>query len=59
MVQQIKESSRADITIGGAELAAHAMDAGLVDEVQLLLWPVALGGGKRALSVKRSMRLEL
>jgi len=35
--------------VGGAELAAHAFRAGLVDEVQLYLNPVIVGGGKRAL----------
>jgi dihydrofolate reductase len=47
----------ADISVGGSELAAHAFRAGLVDEVRLLLSPIAVGGGKRALPVP--VRLEL
>jgi dihydrofolate reductase len=39
----------ADITIGGAELAGQAIAAGLVDELQLFLGPIIVGGGKRAL----------
>jgi dihydrofolate reductase len=31
------------------ELAARAIEAGLVDEYQLLLVPVVVGGGKHAL----------
>ena len=41
--------AQGDCTVGGAALAAEAMRAGLVDEVQLLLSPVIVGGGKRAL----------
>jgi dihydrofolate reductase len=48
-VRAMKEAANADLTIGGAALAAHAFRAGLVDEVRLLLNPVVVGGGKRAL----------
>jgi dihydrofolate reductase len=48
-VRRLKEEARADISIGGAELAAHALRAGLVDELGLLLAPVVVGGGKAAL----------
>ena len=48
-VRQLKESSRADIAIGGAELAGQALGAGLVDECHLFLCPIVVGGGKRAL----------
>ena len=47
----------ADISLGGSDFAAHAFGAGLVDEVRLLLSPIAVGGGKRALPVP--VRLEL
>jgi dihydrofolate reductase len=36
--------------VGGPELAAQAIDAGLVDEYQLFLVPVVVGGGKRFLA---------
>jgi dihydrofolate reductase len=48
-VRRLKETARSDIGIGGAELAAEAIAAGLVDEYRLLLVPVLVGGGKRAL----------
>ena len=48
-VRQLKATAANDLGIGGAELAAQALAAGLVDEVQLFLVPVIVGGGKRAL----------
>src|SRR5437763_13347121 len=49
-VRRLKETSPSDIAIGGAEVAGHAIAAGVVDEIQLFLVPVIVGGGKRALS---------
>jgi dihydrofolate reductase len=48
-VRELKERSTSDLAIGGAELAGQALAAGLVDECHLLLGPVLVGGGKRAL----------
>ena len=42
-------SAERDITIGGPELAAEAIRAGLVDELQLFVSPVVVGGGNAAL----------
>src|SRR4051794_36916954 len=58
-IRQMKQSSRSDISIGGAELAGQAIDAGLVDELHLLLVPVLVGGGKRALPNDVNVQLEL
>jgi dihydrofolate reductase len=58
-IQRLKETSEADITIGGAELAGQAIAAGLIDECRLFLGPVVVGGGKRALSDNIRARLEL
>jgi dihydrofolate reductase len=58
-IRRLKESSDADITIGGPELAGQAMSAGLIDECHLLVNPIVLGGGKRALPDNLRMRLEL
>ena len=58
-IERMKQSSRSDIGIGGAELAGQAIGAGLVDELQLLLVPVLVGGGKRALPNDVRARLEL
>ena len=56
---RLKQSSRADIAVGGAELAGHAIGAGLVDECHLFLCPIVVGGGKRALPDNVSAQLEL
>jgi dihydrofolate reductase len=58
-VRQLKQSSGHDILIGGPELAARAINAGLVDEIHLLLAPVAVGGGKKALPSDVRLDLEL
>lgn len=58
-IRRLKESSARDISIGGAELAGQAISAGLVDECRLLLVPVLVGGGKRALPGGVSVGLEL
>src|SRR5262245_59477368 len=47
-IRKLKRESGHDIGIGGAELAAVALDAGLVDECHLFLNPVVVGGGKPA-----------
>lgn len=46
-VQRLKVGAEHDITVDGPELAAHAIKAGLVDEFQVIVTPVILGGGKR------------
>jgi len=48
-VRRLKESAQGDIGIGGPELAGQAIAAGLVDECHLIVVPVLVGGGKRAL----------
>jgi dihydrofolate reductase len=59
MIRRLKETSEADLTIGGAELAGQAIAAGLVDECHLFLGPVVVGGGKRALPENIRAQLEL
>ena len=51
--------SRRIISIGGAELAGQAIAAGLVDECHLLLGPIVVGAGKRALPDNVRTELEL
>jgi dihydrofolate reductase len=58
-VRRLKETSKADITIGGAELAGQALAWGLVDECHLFLGPIVVGGGKRALPDNIRAQLEL
>ena len=56
-VRELKRTASQDISIGGPELAAHALRAGLVDEYALFVAPVAVGGGKR--SLPEGLRLDL
>ena len=58
-LRQLKQSSAADITVGGAELAGQAIAAGMVDECHLFLGPIVVGGGKRALPDNLHEQLEL
>jgi dihydrofolate reductase len=57
-VRRLKESAGADITVGGAELAGEAIEAGLVDEYRLFVVPVLVGDGKRAFRDGSSLELE-
>ena len=45
--------------MGGPTLGAHAITAGLVDEVHLFVWPVVVGGGKHFLPDRARLQLEL
>jgi dihydrofolate reductase len=58
-VRQLKASAERDITMGGPDLAAQAFKAGLVDELQLFVAPVVVGGGKRSLPDHVRLKLEL
>jgi dihydrofolate reductase len=58
-VRELKASTERDISIGGATLAAAALRAGLVDECQIFLNPVAVGGGLRFLPDGLNLRLDL
>lgn len=56
-VRRLKAEAAADLSVGGPDLAAHALRSGLVDEVCLLVAPVVVGGGSRFLP--EGIRLEL
>jgi dihydrofolate reductase len=58
-VRALKADATAPITIGGPDLAAHAFAAGLVDELELLLVPVVVGEGPRAVPEGFRARLDL
>ena len=57
IVEQLKRTSDRDLSISGAELAGQAVKAGLVDELQLLIVPKIVGGGKPWLP--KDVRVEL
>jgi dihydrofolate reductase len=58
-VRQMKASAERDITVGGPDLAAQAIKAGLVDECHLFLTPVVVGGGTPSLPCGVHLNLEL
>ena len=58
-VRRLKAEASGDITVGGADLTAQALDAGLVDECILFVWPLTVGDGKPALPVDTRHSLEL
>jgi dihydrofolate reductase len=58
-IREMKASLERDITVGGPDLAAQAFKAGLVDECQLILTPVVVGGGKPSLPANVRVDLEL
>jgi dihydrofolate reductase len=58
-VRKLKATADRDLAVGGATLAAEAIRAGLVDELQLFLNPVIVGGGTQALPDGIRLDLEL
>src|SRR5215207_3960677 len=58
-IRQLKTQSDRDLSIGGPELAAQAIRAGLVDEIQLFVVPVIVGAGTQALPRDARIDLEL
>ena len=58
-VRALKATAGRDLTVGGAHLAAKAIKAGLVDEFQLFVAPVIVGGGTRSLPDDVRVGLEL
>jgi dihydrofolate reductase len=58
-VAAMKASADRDLSIGGPTLAARAIAAGLVDEWNLFLSPVVVGGGTSAFPAGSSVELTL
>ena len=58
-VRRMKEAAERDITVGGPNLAAQAIRAGLVDELHLFLTPILVGGGTPSLPADVRVKLEL
>jgi dihydrofolate reductase len=58
-VQQMKARAGRDISVGGPDLAAQAIKAGLVDECHLFVSPIVVGGGKQSLPDDVRLKLEL
>jgi dihydrofolate reductase len=58
-VERMKAESERDISVGGPTLASAAIAAGLIDEYQLFVAPVIVGGGLRAFFRGATRHLEL
>jgi dihydrofolate reductase len=58
-IRRLKEDAERDISIGGPTLAAEAIRAGVVDEYQLVVAPVTVGGGTSVFPAGVRVDLEL
>jgi dihydrofolate reductase len=58
-VRQMKATKGRDLIVGGPDLAAQAITAGLVDEWHLILAPIVVGGGNQSLPDGVRLDLEL
>jgi len=58
-IRQMKAAASRDISVGGPDLAAQAIRAGLVDEFQLFVVPMVVGGGNAFLPNDVRVKLQL
>lgn len=58
-IERMKQTATSDLGIGGPTLAAHALRAGLVDEICMVVSPVIVGGGTPMLPDRLRLSLEL
>lgn len=58
-VGRLKSAADGDLLIAGPTLAAHALRAGLVDEVSQVLLPIVIGGGLAVFPPGLGLDLEL
>lgn len=58
-IRDLKAQLPHDISVAGPNLAAQAIRAGLVDEYQLLVLPIMLGGGIQVLPSHIGVKLDL
>lgn len=59
VLRQLKAQKQGVIAISGPQLAAQALQAGLVDELQMRICPVVVGGGTRYLPGNLRLNLGL
>ena len=59
VVRRLKGGARHDISVNGLALAAHALRAGLVDEIQMFICPAVVGAGKRFFPDRVRLKVEL
>jgi len=59
VVLRMKSEAHSDLSVGGPDLAGHALKAGLVDECHLFVTPIVVGGGTRCFPSDVGVNLEL
>ncbi len=58
-VRRMKATAERDLSVGGSDLAAQTIEAGLVDELHQFIHPIVVGGGTHWLPRHFRLRLEL
>ena len=58
-VRRMKAAAGSSISVGGPDLAAQALKAGLIDECHLFVAPIVVGGGTQAMPNNVCLALEL
>jgi dihydrofolate reductase len=58
-VRKMKVTTSRDLMVGGANIAAHAFSASLIDECHLFIGPAIVGRGKPSLPSELRAKLEL
>ncbi len=58
-IRRMKATADRDLSVGGSDVAAQAIRAGLVDELHQFLHPIVVGGGNHWLPRHLRIRLEL
>jgi dihydrofolate reductase len=58
-IRKMKAANSRDLMVGGANIAAHAFSAGLIDESHLFICPSVVGRGKPSLPSELRANLEL
>ena len=58
-IGEMKAAAGRDLTVGGANLAAHAFRSGLVEECHLFVCPILIGRGKPSLPSELRAELEV
>ena len=58
-VRQLKNTASGDLTVEGPTLAAHALRAGLIDEIHRFVAPAIVGGGTPVYPADLRLDLEL
>jgi dihydrofolate reductase len=59
VIREMKGTASRDLMVGGANLAAHAFNARLIEECHLFICPAVVGRGKPSLPSELRAKLEL